>query len=388
MINKDFKINGGIYIHIPFCMKKCAYCDFYSISDLSLESAFVESLAEEIKITSQSISFPFDTIYIGGGTPSVLQEKSISRIIKTAYNYFTILPDSEITIEANPGTVSPESLKAYHDAGINRINFGVQSFNDENLRFLDRIHSSEDAEDALKWAQEAGFKNIGLDLIYGLPGQSEEHWIGDLKRAVEWNPAHISCYMLTYEHGTLLDIRRNKGEIEPLGEEESGNLFETTIDFLNLNGYRQYEISNFARSEKERSRHNQKYWSFAPYIGLGPAAHSFIPPERRWNCRSVKEYIKALNSGKPPVEEKEILTREQEIMEAVYIGLRKTEGILINDFDARFGISFLRVFRDILPDLKAEGMINYDSARCALSSKGMRFLDSITSLFIYQDFSG
>jgi oxygen-independent coproporphyrinogen-3 oxidase len=287
---KNTIIPGGIYIHIPFCIKKCDYCDFYSVADLSLEQDFVNALVKEITLTAKQAVFPCDTIYLGGGTPSVLKPENIQKIITTIFQNFSILSDSEITIEVNPGTVNPDTLKAYIQAGINRINIGVQSFNDDNLRFMGRIHSAQDAKKSVKWAEDAGFVNMGIDLIYGLPKQNRELWIEDIEKAVNHNPAHLSCYMLTFEHGTPLDRRRIKGEFSLLNDKTAGDLFETTINFLEDKGYTQYEISNFAKTKGQRSRHNLKYWSFAPYIGLGPSAHFFMFPKRQWNYRSLISY--------------------------------------------------------------------------------------------------
>ncbi len=372
---------AGLYVHIPFCIKKCPYCDFYSITDLSLKETFIGALMQEMHMNCD-VSLKFDTLYIGGGTPSVFGAKQVDAIIEKAYRLFKILPDTEITIEINPGTVKLDKLKGYKSSGINRINIGVQSFQDKNLSFLGRIHSSIDAKLAIKWARKAGFDNIGLDLIYGIPGQSEKTWLLDLKKAVEFGPEHLSCYMLTYEQGTPLDKERQKGGLNPMDDSLVCNLFETTIEFLSTCGYAQYEISNFAQSSSNKSRHNWKYWSFIPYMGFGPSAHSFLESERCWNCRSVKRYIKDLNTGKMPVEEREVLSKEQRMIEAICVGLRKTEGIDIDIFNKKFGVSFNRIFGEIINNLKEKGYIQFAQNRCSLSIKGMLFLDSITSMFV------
>ncbi len=373
--------HAGLYVHIPFCIKKCPYCDFYSITDLSLKETFISALIQEMHMNC-NVSFKFDTLYMGGGTPSVFGTKQVGAIIEKAYRLFRILPDTEITIEINPGTVKLDKLKGYKSSGINRINIGVQSFQDKNLSFLGRIHSSIDANLAIKWARKAGFDNIGLDLIYGIPGQSEKTWLLDLQKAVEFGPEHLSCYMLTYEPGTPLNKERQKGDLNPMNDSLVCNLFETTIDFLNTCGYTQYEISNFAQSSSNKSRHNWKYWSFIPYMGFGPSAHSFLESERYWNCRNVKKYIKDLNIGKMPVEEREVLSKEQSMIEAICVGLRKTEGIDIDIFNKKFGVSFNRIFGEIINNLKEKEYIQFTQKRCALSIKGMLFLDSITSMFV------
>ena len=378
--------NAGLYLHIPFCVKKCSYCDFYSTVDMSLKEAFLKALILEMDMVS-GVSLLFDSLYIGGGTPSVFDEVSIGRIIETAYSLFNILPDSEVTIETNPGTVSRKRLAGYRGAGVNRVNIGVQSFQDVNLDFLGRIHSGKEAELAIRWARQSGFNNIGLDLIYGIPGQTIKSWLLDLKWAVEFEPEHISCYMLTYESGTPMDKDRQKGIFCPAPDSHVCDMFETTIDFLSSSGYVQYEISNFARSGSDgfksfNSRHNQKYWSFVPYIGLGPSAHSFIEPERYWNCRNVNKYIKELTAGRLPMDGKEVLSREQQMIEAISLGLRMTDGIKTDVFDKKFDVSFKKIFAETIARLEEDGLIRLTENRCSLTRKGMLFADSITSMLI------
>jgi len=373
---------SGIYIHIPFCIRKCPYCDFYSITDLSLRQVFLESLLREMETVSANINFHFDSLYVGGGTPSVLDAEEIERIINAAYKHFRMLPGAEISAEVNPGTVTSQKLKDYRSSGINRLNIGVQSFQDENLHFLGRIHSAQEACLAVRGAQEAGFENIGLDFIYGIPGQSEKSWLSDLQKAAELSPAHLSCYTLTYEQGTPMEANLRKGQIQAIPEDAAAGLFEATGVFLAHHGYERYEISNFARSASQRSRHNQKYWSDIPYLGFGPSAHSFLPPERYWNLRSVKAYIAALNDGRLPVAERETLTQEQQITEAIFLGLRKSEGIDIDAFDKNFDKKFKALFGEVIQNLEAGGLIKIQKNHCALSHKGMLLLDSIVSMFV------
>ncbi len=379
--NAEDAEHAGIYVHIPFCIKKCPYCDFYSITDQSLKQQFIEALIKEMQM-APGHSFLFDTLYFGGGTPSVLRPENIGRIIENAYSLFNILTDSEVTIEVNPGTVTPEQLTEYQSIGINRINIGVQSFQDANLDFLRRIHSTNDADKTIKWARKAGFDNIGIDLIYGIPGQTKKAWLSDLRKAVEFEPEHLSCYMLTYEKGTPLDRDRQQGKFKPVAGSLLGKLFETTIEYLTAHGYVQYEISNFAKNTSRRSRHNIKYWSFLPYIGFGPSAHSFIGHQRYWNCRSVNRYIKAINTGKLPVDGKEVLSKEQQMIENIYLGLRKTDGIDIDVIDENFGINFRQIFAEKIKQLEEDEYILHiqPKNRCALSRKGMLFLDSIAPM--------
>jgi oxygen-independent coproporphyrinogen-3 oxidase len=342
----------------------------------------VKALIREMEMRVSD--FCADTLYIGGGTPTVLPPHAVEQILAATRRCFPLLPHAEITIEANPGTIRLESLKAYRGSGVNRISLGFQSFRDEILEFLGRVHSVQEGFAALEWAREAGFDNIGLDLIYGVPGQTLADWETDLKQAAALGPDHLSCYMLTWEPGTPLDDRRRRGEAVPLPDDIAGDLFDLTADVLESLGYERYEISNFSRSKETRSRHNQKYWNGVPYLGLGPSAHSFLHPKRFWNHRCVTEYIQSIEQGHLPLAGSEVLTREQQIIEAIYTGLRKQEGIVIPDFEERFALCFDKVFET--DRFQTEGWIKADAVRCALTPKGMRFLDSIVSLLVCQDF--
>ncbi len=336
----------------------------------------------------------FDSLYIGGGTPSVFGAETIGRIIEAVHRSFNILKDAEITLEVNPGTIIPEKLEDFRRAGVNRINIGIQSFNPENLNFLGRLHSRSDADFAGQWAREAGFENICLDLIYGIPGQTKKTWVADLERALRFEPEHLSCCLLTYEPGTPLEANRQKGRFHPLNDDKIGDLFTSTIEFLAGRGYAQYEMSSFASTgsgrigqrsfERNRSRHNCKYWSFTPYLGLGPSAHSFKEPERSWNRSDVPDYINELAAGRLPPSGREMLSRSQLMMEAIYLGLRQTEGININAFEEKFGVNFHQRFIETLRSLEERGLIGTAQNRCALTRKGMLFLDSITSMLANQ----
>ena len=380
---------GGIYVHIPFCVRKCPYCDFYSITDQSLKPPYLRALVNEMQMV-ESASLVFDTLYLGGGTPSVYGPADIKTIIDAAFTRFNIISDAEITLEVNPGTVTIDSLNAYRKIGINRLNIGIQSFQDANLKFLGRIHSAHDANAAFEWARQSGFDNIGIDLIYGLPNQTRENWLGDLEHAIKLNPEHLSCYMLTCERGTPLHRDLHAGRYQPLPDENIRELFDLCGEYLEKKGYQHYETSNFARvSESDTlpniSRHNFKYWTFAPYLGFGASAHSFIEPQRRWNRSDVKAYIQKIEAGHRAVEETEELTPEQLIMEAIYLGLRTFNGIDVAEFKQRFGIDFLNIYKETINDLQNEGRITAGHNRVRLTRKGMIFLDSITAMFTSQE---
>jgi len=377
---------AGIYIHIPFCLKKCPYCNFFSTTDLSLKESYIKALFHEIDHYNGCL-LSFDTIYFGGGTPSLLSVVEISSILKKLFKHFKIQKDTEITMEINPGTTAAKNLQGYIASGINRINIGVQSFQDKYLGFLGRIHSARDACKALISARNAGFSNIGMDLIYGLTGQSLKDWKNDLQKALSFHPEHLSCYMLSYERKTPFYKARKNGHILPPDENLLGTFFSFTWDHLSAHGYIPYEISNFSRLDPKieglyRSRHNQKYWTFAPYIGLGPSAHSYIDPMRFWNIKSVDRYIRIIQSGNSPVAGKETLTMEQQMIESIFLGLRTKEGIDLKRFEKKFGPVFSNIFSKPLKNLEQKGYLTLSDTFCKLTPSGMRFHDSICDLFI------
>jgi len=376
---------AGIYIHIPFCVQKCPYCDFYSTTDLSQMQALTAALALEIRMRG-SRELRADTLYIGGGTPSILDVDHITILLDSARRWFDILPDTEITLEVNPGTVDLEDLKAYRTAGVNRLSIGVQSFEDQHLQFLGRIHTADQAVRTITRSREAGFDNIGLDLIYGIPGQTKASWTADLAHALAFEPEHLSCYMLTFEPGTPMDRRRTAGQIMPLDDSAAGELFDTTQKVLAAGGYGWYEVSNYARSRRYRSRHNQKYWSFTPYVGIGPSAHSLTGNCRSWNYSSLEQYIRKLNAGVLPIESEEALTEEQQMIESVYLGLRQDGGIDLAAFNERHHHDFRDLFEDTIDRLQKEACLKISPTRCSLTPKGMRFLDSIVSMLVNEDF--
>jgi oxygen-independent coproporphyrinogen-3 oxidase len=354
-----------------------------------LKPDFLRALLKEIEMTADT-PISFDTVYIGGGTPSVLDARDIEQIIDCVGKSYTILHDPEMTIEVNPGATGPEQLLDFRRAGINRINIGVQSFQPIPLQFLGRIHSQKDAHQVIRWARDAGFENLGIDLMYGLPDQTKKSWLRDLQEAVAFEPEHLSCYMLTYAADTPMDRQRRAGRFSPMDDAYLADLFETTITYLEANQFDQYEVSNFEKSDPEtkasyRSKHNQKYWTYAPYLGLGPSAHSFIEPDRHWNGRDVNHYISELYAGRLPIDEKEHLDEEQQMIEWVYLGLRQTDGIPIDRFNRHFDGDFYGIFGKIVDGLKAERLIEADDARCALTRNGMLFLDSIVDRFLAAD---
>jgi oxygen-independent coproporphyrinogen-3 oxidase len=375
---------GGIYVHIPFCLRKCLYCDFYSTADLSLKPAFLEALLTEIA-ASDSGPLVFDTIYLGGGTPSVLSPPELARILGALFARLHFQEPVEITLEANPGTVALASLKGLRSAGVNRLNIGVQSFQEKNLAMLGRIHSAKQAHAALSNARRAGFENVGLDLMYGLPGQTLQDWTADLESALAHGPEHIACYMLTVEPTTPLAEEQHLGRFQPAPEGDVAELFMATSEFLTARGFRHYEISNFARCGADSceavrvSRHNSKYWTQAPYLGFGPAAHSFLPPKRFWNHRDVQHYVDEVRAARQPVAGEEVLTAGQEMMELIMLGLRTEAGVGLQDFRRRFGADFMSLYGETAIELESQGLLVLRDERCAPTRRGMLYLNTVTA---------
>ena len=335
-----------LYIHIPFCIKKCIYCDFLSVTyDESYAKEYVDALCRELVLKKKSAGV-LKTIYIGGGTPTVLPEESFTQLFRSIRNNFEFSSEIEITVEANPGTINESKIKTLLSAGINRISIGVQSFNDNGLKTLGRIHSSDDAVKAIEMIKRAGINNFSIDLMYGIPGQAMDSWKDTLSRAVGFSPKHISSYELTPEKDTQLynmikpapplhsplgceSYRLGKREVIKMPDEELVlEMYNFAIDYLSHRGYEHYEISNFAL-QGFRCIHNMNYWNRGEYIGAGAGAHSFINGVRSKNIGDIKKYIETLDNGIIPETESMRLTRTDEIKEFIFLGLRKTEGINI-----------------------------------------------------------
>lgn len=365
---------AGLYIHVPFCRAKCPYCDFYSTPALSLVEAWIESLRKEALLYTDA--FPtFDSLYFGGGTPTILSNDAFEKLIDFLRGRFIFADDTEVTVEANPEDVTLEKLAALRSCGVNRLSIGVQSFDDRELVTLKRRHSARDAEVALELARSAGFDNIGIDLICLIPGQTEKSWMNSLQRALSFEPAHLSCYQMTFEKGTPFARMKAEGRIGVADEETERIFFLLTSRFLEDHGFIHYEISNFARDEASRSRHNGKYWRHVPYLGLGPAAHSFDGTSRWWNVRSVKQYCRALEGGSKPIEGSEVLTDEQFRLERLYLGLRTCDGVSFQD--ARAGSRP----EAVLTPLEQSGLIRLDNGRILPTLEGFLVADRLPLMF-------
>jgi oxygen-independent coproporphyrinogen-3 oxidase len=324
------KREAGLYVHVPFCKTKCPYCDFYSITSLSMVEVWLRALQKEMNLYRNNFD-TFDTLYIGGGTPTVLNDPAMISLFEELHNHFSFAQDTEITVEVNPDDITLKKLELLKSLGVNRLSIGVQSFNDEELKFLERRHTHQGAEKALHFINSAGLTNFGIDLMYGLPGQTERRWMTTLKKALTFRPTHLSCYELTIEKSTPFGRMAKEGTLETSSEEHGRNLFLLTSQFLEDKGFVHYEISNYSKGKEFRSRHNCKYWRHAPYLGLGPGAHSFQGIARWWNCRSVKDYCDKLQKGLRPIEGSESLSGEQLRLEKIFLGLRTKEGVRVED---------------------------------------------------------
>ncbi|MFQ6613378.1 MAG: radical SAM family heme chaperone HemW [Fidelibacterota bacterium] len=318
--------SAGLYLHIPFCRRKCVYCDFYSLENREDErDRFVNALIGEIRTCVWPGPYHFDTVFFGGGTPSLLEPGQLESILRALADRWTITEEAELTLEANPGEISLEKLKAFRGLGINRISLGIQSFHETHLAFLTRIHDSADGFQAIQWAQTAGFDNINGDLIFHLPGQTLADWERDLRRLLSLGLTHISAYSLTVEPGTPLWTKVQHGRVTLPPDELSVAMMDRTREILNEGGMTAYEISNYAR-DGFACRHNLHYWRMEPYLGLGPSAHSYDGERRRRNVRNLDSYFKTVTQEASPIEQVEILSERDRINERLGFGIRLSEG--------------------------------------------------------------
>ncbi len=327
---------SGIYVHVPFCKQRCSYCDFYTGLNTQLIPDYIEALVAELYKRKEYLPDKrIQSIYFGGGTPSVLSIQEFERVFQGIRDIYRLEPQAEITFEANPDDLTKEYLQQIKSLPFNRLSIGIQSFDNEALQGINRRHTGEQAVEAVKTAQQAGFDNISIDLIYGLPGQTVDNWRQQIRKALRLDIQHISAYGLTYEEGTQLWLQREKGLLQICPDEDMIAMYEILINELSRKGFEAYEISNFARAGY-RSRHNSSYWKQIPYLGLGPSAHSFDLSSRQWNVASTQQYIKALRQGGDFFEREELSLRDR-YNDYVMLSLRTSEGIDGNYLRSEFG---------------------------------------------------
>ena len=377
--------NLGIYVHIPFCKKKCDYCDFVSYSGIeNLQKEYVDALISDIKNSSKIVSNrKIDTIYFGGGTPSYIDSKYIVDILKTIKENYKVRKNAEITIEVNPGTVDKEKLIAYKEAGINRLSIGLQSTHERLLELIGRIHNYEEFLDTYEYAIEAGFENINVDLMLALPTQSLDEIVSSVRKIISIKPEHISLYSLILEEGTPLYRKVQTGEFELTDEKLERHMYWRTKQLLEQAGYTHYEISNFAREGFE-SKHNMNCWNQNEYLGFGLAAHSYFNDKRFSRTTNFKEYIKNIennNFDKNIVIEEE-QDRESKAKEYMMLGFRKLEGISISEFERIFEINPLFYFRFEISKLEEEGLIEVDLDNISLTRKGLDLANLVFEEFV------
>lgn len=374
-----------LYIHLPFCVKKCAYCDFLSFPAAEeTRRAYVRALVREIEAVGRRAP-ALSSLFLGGGTPSLLEPEELNLIFGAVHRHFTLPKEAECTIEANPGTITAGKAECWRNLGINRISMGVQSLEDSLLKRLGRIHTAEDARRQFQLLRKAGFRNISMDLMMGLPDQSLQQWQDTLKEAVSWEPEHISCYSLIVEEGTPFSREQEQGTLALPSEEEERAMYHWTVTYLKAHGYHQYEISNFAREGRE-SRHNLGYWERRPYIGVGLGAASLIEENgsscRYRNTEQLQRYLD--ESGQPEgiQEDRQLLNRRDQMEEFMFLGLRKTAGISRIDFQTRFGAEPEEIFGAALQKQLGDGLLASDGKRYFLTTLGMDLGNQVFAAFL------
>lgn len=376
---------AGLYIHIPFCESKCIYCDFYSMAnnnhliDKYIDALLVEAAQRKNELNSETIT----TVYLGGGTPSLLSITQLSKLVNGLKKVFDFSDVDEFTIEVNPDDVTADYIQQAKSLGINRVSMGVQSFSDEDLRFINRRHTAKQATDAIHIIKEAGIDNISIDLIYGIPAQNIEIWKNNVDTAISLLVQHISAYTLMYEEGTRLSVMRSLGKITEVDDDVVAAMYDYLVVQLKSNGYTHYEISNFALPGFH-SRHNSSYWNLTPYLGLGVAAHSFDGTVRRYNPSNLKKYLDALGEGNLCVEVEKI-TQAEKYDEYVMLRLRTADGIDADELMHRFGEEYYQFFIEKAKPLVSEGSLINENGRYYIPENHIMISDNITCDLLWDD---
>ena len=377
MLNRSHYTLAGIYLHIPFCRQACHYCDFHFSTQLKYKEELVNAMVKELTLQKNYLPrhISFDTVYFGGGTPSVLTSEELNRIFDALLENYHIRQNAEITLEANPDDLDRNTLMMLKNAGVNRLSVGIQSFYEDDLRLLNRSHTAEQAKRCLMEAREIGFDNFNLDLIYGIPKSTVESWLENIHIALDLKPKHISTYCLTVEENTVFGRWKNSGRFLEVEEELAAEQYEILVDTLKKNGFEHYEVSNFALPGYH-SKHNVQYWHYEPYLGIGPGAHSFNGRKRQFNVLNNHKYIKAINNGDVPGLS-ETLSKEDEINERILTGLRTQWGISLTSLQ-KLGYDLLKSKGKYLEQLISEGLADMSNDRLVLSEKGWLLADHIS----------
>ena len=368
---------AGIYIHIPFCKSRCIYCGFYSTTMLSLRHKYVKAVCREMELRHGYVDETVETVYLGGGTPSLLGASELGMLFQYIYKVFKVSDDAEITMECNPDDINENFTDMLARTPVNRVSLGVQTFSDARLKLLRRRHDTAEVTKAVDQLRRCGIGNISIDLMFGFPGETLDDWTADINKALELNVEHISAYSLMYEEGTKLFDMLEREQIHEIDDELSLKMYDELTAHLTLNGYEHYEISNFAR-RGYRSRHNGNYWRQVPYIGLGAAAHSFDLKSRQWNVADVASYIEGIDMGEVRAE-RETLTPETTFNDIITTALRTREGIDMEYIERHLG----KRYKDFLTANSAryvsEGLIETDGSHVRLTHKGIYISDMIMS---------
>jgi len=374
---------AGIYIHIPFCRQSCHYCDFHFSTNLTKQANMVEAICKEIRDRNDYINEEIKTIYFGGGTPSILSGKFIKQILATIRNSFQVSPLAEITLEGNPEDLTTKKLAEIYKAEINRLSIGFQTFSDEKLKWMNRIHSSKEAIAAYQNARHSGFGNISLDLIYALPGNSMDAWEKDLYGITSLEPEHVSIYGLTIEEKTVFGKWKKTGRLIEENEEKAAEQYLISIEILKSHGYEQYEVSNFSKPGFS-SKHNSSYWAGEKYLGVGPGAHSYDSTSRRFNVRNNAKYLKAIEAGDSYFEI-ENLSKTQRMNENILTQLRTVLGINLEKFHDDFKVDLRRINKKVINQLADQEYLKVNDQRLYLTAPGFLVADEIALKLFFEE---
>jgi len=375
------EVPAGLYFHIPFCSRVCPYCDFaVRTGDRARRRRFVDHLLAEIELHDGQ-ALRFDTIYFGGGTPSSLLPEEFGRILDAVRRRFRFEDDVRIFVEVNPEDVTAETATAWRGLGVHTLSLGIQALNADGLKILGRRHDVDQARRSVDLARDVGFDSVAIDLIYGLPGQTASDWRAELDRALALPAQHFSCYQLTIHPRTRFSLLEKRGELTQLPVDEQGELFRLAHRYLNDAGMQGYEVSQFARAPEHRSRHNLKYWNHTPYLGLGPAAHSFLERKRWWNHRRTDPWQEAVLQGRLPVEGEERLDTRALVLEALMTGFRTYAGVDLSGLRSRWGVDLQATDPALINRLHSDGLLSLADDRLVPTLEGLALADSIAPMF-------
>lgn len=384
MVN-PFETYAGVYFHIPYCKKACHYCNFHFSTSLQSKNGMVEALLKEIDITRGKNRRIITSVYFGGGTPSVLLRKELRAIMDEVRKVFTFVPDAEFSFEVNPDDMNEMTVPFWKQQGFNRLSIGIQSFRDEDLEWMNRSHTAAQALEGIGLVRKAGFTNFSIDLIYGIPGLTDEAWIKNIEQALALEVPHVSAYALTVEPKTALSTMIEQGKKEPVDPEQQARQFLILMDMLENAGYEHYEISNFARPGF-RSKHNSSYWQGIPYFGFGPGAHSYDGYTRYWNISNNARFIDSLLSNNIIPFDKEDLTEKQQLNEYIMTSLRTMEGISLDFISEKWGVDIANQIKTASYKYGSRGMVRFENQQIVLTREGKLFADGIASdLFMMEE---